>query len=163
MGVSYCSEMMSRTRHPGPESSSGDSGSPEMLKRVQHDVVHTIPELLPLEHPRALLYNTRVDSIRKNFIRVPEDFVCENCGARVEGSGYTNHCPKCLYSRHVDEETPGDRRSSCGGLMAPIALDQRHGEYVITHRCLRCGKVARNKVDTEDDHAALVDLARSQI
>ena len=36
------SEMMSLTRHPEL-----DSGSPEMLKRVQHDVVLTKPELLP--------------------------------------------------------------------------------------------------------------------
>jgi len=110
-----------------------------------------------------MFYNVSVSSVRKNFIRVPEDFVCENCCERVVGSGYTNHCPKCLYSRHVDEKIPGDRRSSCGGLMEPVALDQRHGEYVITHRCLRCGKIARNTVDTEDDHAALVALARSQI
>ncbi|HCR42265.1 TPA: hypothetical protein DIV45_02815, partial [Patescibacteria group bacterium] len=39
---------------------------------------------------------------RKNFIRTKEDFTCENCGHRVKGSGYTNHCPKCLYSQHVD-------------------------------------------------------------
>ena len=36
------------------------------------------------------------------FKRKKENFVCENCGAEVKGDGFTNHCPKCLYSKHVD-------------------------------------------------------------
>ena len=100
---------------------------------------------------------------RKNFIRVAEDFVCENCGQRVRGSGYTNHCPKCLYSLHVDDRVPGDRASDCGGLMEPVALDQRRGKYVITHRCRVCGKLMRNAAAPEDDIAALAELARRQL
>ena len=42
------SKMMSLTRHPEL-----DSGSPEMLKRVQHDVVLTKPELLRLTISRS--------------------------------------------------------------------------------------------------------------
>ncbi|MFA6992594.1 MAG: RNHCP domain-containing protein, partial [Candidatus Gracilibacteria bacterium] len=38
----------------------------------------------------------------KRFSRTIEDFVCEKCGAKVKGDGYTNHCPKCLWSKHVD-------------------------------------------------------------
>lgn len=40
----------------------------------------------------------------KNFTRVIEDFICENCGTEVKGNGYTNHCPKCLWSKHVDKD-----------------------------------------------------------
>lgn len=100
---------------------------------------------------------------RKNFIRVAEDFVCEHCGQTVKGKGYTNHCPRCLYSKHVDEQIPGDRQSDCGGLMAPVGLDQRRGRYVIIHRCVRCGKEMRNVAAEEDDSAVLAELARRQI
>jgi len=99
---------------------------------------------------------------RKNFIRTPEDFVCENCGEKVVGSGYTNHCPKCLYSKHVDERVPGDRGASCGGLMEPIGLEQRRGKYIIVHRCLLCGKTTRNSAAADDDFDALMELARRQ-
>ncbi|MFA5023297.1 MAG: RNHCP domain-containing protein, partial [Candidatus Paceibacterota bacterium] len=32
----------------------------------------------------------------QNFKRQIEDFVCEHCGEKVVGNGYTNHCPRCL-------------------------------------------------------------------
>ena len=49
------------------------------------------------------------------FIRKTEDFICEHCGREVRGNGYTNHCPYCLWSKHVDIN-PGDRAAGCGGL-----------------------------------------------
>ena len=36
----------------------------------------------------------------RNFQRHVEDFECEHCGAFVEGDGYTNHCPACLWCKH---------------------------------------------------------------
>ena len=62
------------------------------------------------------------------FIRKTEDFICENCGAVVVGNGYTNHCPACLYSKHVDR-SPGDRAADCGGLMEPVAVALKRGDY----------------------------------
>lgn len=50
----------------------------------------------------------------KKFQRTTENFVCEKCGFIVEGNGYTNHCPNCIWSKHVDIH-PGDRASLCGG------------------------------------------------
>ncbi|MEK7158524.1 MAG: RNHCP domain-containing protein, partial [Patescibacteria group bacterium] len=44
----------------------------------------------------------------RTFQRRVEDFTCESCGAQVTGDGYTNHCPQCLVSKHVDVY-PGDR------------------------------------------------------
>lgn len=40
----------------------------------------------------------------KKFTKIDEEFICENCGKQVEKLGYTcrNHCPSCLYSKHVD-------------------------------------------------------------
>ena len=38
----------------------------------------------------------------QNFKRKIEDFVCGNCGEKIKGDGYTNHCLQCLWSKHVD-------------------------------------------------------------
>ncbi|MFJ8519606.1 RNHCP domain-containing protein [Lysinibacillus xylanilyticus] len=50
-------------------------------------------------------------------------FQCENCGTIVEPNGsFRNHCPNCLFSKHMDN-VPGDRASTCKGLMRPIGVD----------------------------------------
>jgi hypothetical protein len=85
-----------------------------------------------------------------SFIKRKEDFVCENCGAEVEGSGYTNHCPKCLWSKHVDID-PGDRAEDCGGMMEPLKVESDSGSFIIVHRCVKCGKEKRNKMASDDD------------
>lgn len=95
----------------------------------------------------------------KNFLRKIEDFKCEHCGYQVTGTGYTNHCPKCLYSKHVDV-IPGDRAETCQGLMEPIGIEQNHGEYIIIHQCQRCGIVKKNKADRADDFDQIIKLAR---
>lgn len=93
------------------------------------------------------------------FTRRIENFTCEHCGARVEGTGYTNHCPKCLWSKHVDVE-PGDRAATCGGMMEPVSIEGSSPEYVILHRCVKCGYERKNKVQPGDDADALLALAR---
>ena len=94
----------------------------------------------------------------RRFQRRIEDFDCLNCGEPVEGDGYTNHCPRCLHSRHVDVN-PGDRASDCGGLMAPVALehDGKKG-FVILHRCERCGHEKKNRAAPDDDPEELSSL-----
>lgn len=94
----------------------------------------------------------------KRFQRKVEDFVCEHCGAKVQGSGYTNHCPKCLWSKHVDVN-PGDRAAQCGGMMEPVALEGSSPNYRIVHRCTLCSSERRVGVETGDDIQAVVDLA----
>jgi DNA-directed RNA polymerase subunit RPC12/RpoP len=88
------------------------------------------------------------------FTRRVEDFTCLHCGRAVRGSGYTNHCPACLWSQHVDV-SPGDRAESCGGLMEPIAVVFEHGEYVIGFRCTKCSHRWRNKAGAADSREAL--------
>ncbi|HCW32783.1 MAG: hypothetical protein UT55_C0068G0013 [Candidatus Peregrinibacteria bacterium GW2011_GWE2_39_6] len=93
---------------------------------------------------------------RTNFVACDEGFNCLNCQKKVIplGRGYRNHCPFCLYSRHVDENVPGDRLSLCRGLMKPIALEagSRKGYlgYSVLHQCLSCGKQIRNLATDED-------------
>jgi hypothetical protein len=59
---------------------------------------------------------------------INENFICENCGFEVtkhpEGSA-RNHCPNCLYSKHLDQDFPGDRASDCGGIMQPVGIDHK--------------------------------------
>jgi len=86
----------------------------------------------------------------KKFQKRVEDFCCENCGTEVTGNGYTNHCPKCLYSKHVDIN-PGDRLNSCGSMMKPTNIETKNGEFVIIHKCERCGVEKRNKTFSQDN------------
>lgn len=96
----------------------------------------------------------------KHFIRKKENFICDNCKAKVIGNGYTNHCPNCLYSKHVDKDIPGDRLSPCNGLMEPIKIETIHGDYLIVHKCKKCGKIMRNKVSSEDSFEKIVDISK---
>lgn len=95
----------------------------------------------------------------KQFSRKQEDFICEHCGAEVHGNGYTNHCPQCLYSKHVDVN-PGDRAADCGGLMEPVEIELKDGKYVVVQRCQKCGFVRRNKICDGDNFAAVLELSR---
>lgn len=71
------------------------------------------------------------------FQRKIEDFVCANCGEKVVGNGYTDHCPKCLWSKHVDIN-PGDRKCKCNGLMEPVGIEYKNGKYRINYKCTKC-------------------------
>ena len=71
------------------------------------------------------------------FQRTKENFICEHCGADVVGNGYTNHCPKCLWSKHVDVN-PGDRAARCGSMMEPLRVETKGRAYRIVHRCTKC-------------------------
>lgn len=94
-----------------------------------------------------------------SFIKNTETFVCEHCGQEVRGEGYTNHCPACLWSKHVDND-PGDRANPCQGLMEPIGVDYKDGEHVLIHKCQRCGELKRNKVSKKDDFDRVIKLAK---
>lgn len=85
-----------------------------------------------------------------------ESFKCVHCkafiGPTVSGGKHRNHCPRCLYSRHVDETRPGDRASRCQSAMAPIGRFERpNGEPVILHRCLGCGFERHNRLAADDN------------
>ena len=95
-----------------------------------------------------------------SFTKTKEDFTCEHCHVTVQGSGYTNHCPKCLWSKHVDVD-PGDRTEECQGLMRPVRVEGTVQEYVLVHRCETCGMERRNKTSSQDSVDALVALAAS--
>jgi len=95
----------------------------------------------------------------KKFQKKVEDFVCEKCGPKVLGNGYTNHCPECLYSKHVDVN-PGDRAEECGGLMAPVSVEYVSGEYAIRHKCIKCGFERRQKVENSDNFDEVIKISK---
>ncbi len=95
----------------------------------------------------------------KNFKKKIEDFTCAHCGTLVKGTGYTNHCPHCLWSMHVDVN-PGDRLHTCGGMMKPIRVDLEKGIYTISHECQKCFLVKRNKTAPNDTFSELIEIQK---
>ncbi|HEX8732550.1 MAG TPA: RNHCP domain-containing protein, partial [Ktedonobacterales bacterium] len=92
-------------------------------------------------------------------------FTCGHCGRFVgalpSGGRNRNHCPFCLYSRHVDAERSGDRASPCKGMMEPVGVFERpNGEEVIVHHCVKCGFERFNRVGADDDEALVAALPR---
>ena len=96
------------------------------------------------------------------FTKKAEDFICAFCGAYVHGNGYTNHCPKCLSSLHVDIY-PGDRAAECHGLMLADHYEQKRGQEYIVHKCVKCGYMHPNKVNPDDNREAIIALSNGTI
>jgi len=92
-----------------------------------------------------------------------ENFVCVHCKGFVPGiapgTEHRNHCPHCLWSRHVDIRS-GDRRSPCRGEMEPVAVSvKRNGEWMLIHRCVDCGMLRGNRIAGDDAELLLMSLA----
>ena len=92
------------------------------------------------------------------------------CNSIISGVQNRNHCPCCLWSRHVDLRVAGDRLSPCRAAMQPVGLTtkqsqnkyarDRDGELMIIHQCTRCEKLAINRIaadDSTDDLLALFE------
>ncbi len=96
--------------------------------------------------------------------RGPNTFRCRRCGLDVPvqalGTAHRNHCPTCLWSRHLDDDAPGDRAAECSSLMEPIAIAVRgDGEWVLVHRCTGCDELHLNRIAGDDNPLMLVRLA----
>lgn len=55
---------------------------------------------------------------------------------------------------------PGDRATTCGGMMRAIKVETEKGEYVLTHRCEKCGFERRKKVESEDNFDEVAKIAK---
>ena len=92
-----------------------------------------------------------------------KQFICQHCCRTIEeevpGTHHRNHCPSCLRSVHLDNRS-GDRASSCGCIMEPIAISIRWGkEWLLIHRCTGCGTLRENRIAGDDNELALLSLA----
>lgn len=92
-------------------------------------------------------------------------FICDHChgfiytGSRLPGVKNRNHCPYCLWSRHLDLYVAGDRLSACKSLMQPVGLTIKHtrkkygispGELMLVHLCEVCNNLSINRVAADD-------------
>jgi hypothetical protein len=103
-----------------------------------------------------------------------QGFTCRHCGMyitcepTIAGVRNRNHCPYCLWSRHLDWRVAGDRLAGCRATMRPIGLTVKHsrnkyagerdGELMLIHRCTVCDKVAINRIAADDSAPAIFEL-----
>lgn len=89
-----------------------------------------------------------------------DTFACAWCGLTVSaygpGGARREHCPSCLYARHVSE--------SCQGRMSPIAVAvPRAGDWRVIHRCVRCDELTSHPVCGDDNQLVLMRIAVSPL
>lgn len=105
------------------------------------------------------------DRVRSGYRVDTDGFRCVKCGMYVlrdplfSGVVNRNHCPFCLWSRHLDWRKPGDRMSACKGKMQPVGLAQKRkrnqyslqiGEMMLIHICVDCGQASYNRIAADD-------------
>ena len=101
---------------------------------------------------------------KSRFTKIDEEFICENCGNKVEKLGYTcrDHCNICLCSKHVDKN-PGDRDEECHGLLEPIDVEINNKKgYVIIYKCKKCGALRKNKMANDDNMEVIYNIMRNK-
>ncbi len=91
---------------------------------------------------------------------IDEEFICENCKKKVDKLNYTarDHCPNCLYSKHVDIN-PGDRANKCCGLLVPVGIEKYKNTYKIIYKCSKCGQIHKNIMASDDNMEKIIDLS----
>ena len=96
----------------------------------------------------------------KRFNELDEGFICEHCGKEVSPLGYTSrdHCPYCLYSKHVDIN-PGDRENTCCGLLKPIEIEKFKDTYKIVYKCTKCNQIHKNIMAKDDDMNEIIKIS----
>jgi hypothetical protein len=101
------------------------------------------------------------------------DFKCVHChhivssAHLISGVNNRNHCPYCLWSRHLDLYAAGDRLSACKAPMQPVTLTTKRsrnkyghgrGELMLVHLCTDCGDVSINRIAADDDADTLLEI-----
>jgi len=101
------------------------------------------------------------------------DFQCAHCSAPVSSARFLsgvhnrNHCPYCLWSRHLDLYKAGDRLSACKEPTQPIALTTKRsrkkyggtgGELMLVHLCTGCEDFSINRIAADDDTGMIMDV-----
>ena len=91
-----------------------------------------------------------------------EEFTCEYCGNLVKPLSYTarDHCPLCLYSKHVDIN-PGDRNNDCLGLLEPIKIEKFKNTFKIIYKCKKCNQLHKNIIANDDNMDKIIELSKN--
>lgn len=98
----------------------------------------------------------------KRFNMIDESFVCENCNKEVKPLIYSarDHCPYCLFSKHVDI-LPGDRKNICCGLLEPMKIEKFKNTYKIIYKCQKCHLEHKNIMANDDDMNIIIELSKN--
>ena len=114
-----------------------------------------------LDVSRAQLKKVRKLEKAKNRA---QEFRCVSCKVLVPGTApgtkHRNHCPLCLWSRHVDQSV-GFRliAALCGKKMRPVMTRILPGcDIQILHRCEGCGHEKWNRIAADDNYVTLLAL-----
>ena len=107
------------------------------------------------------------------------DFKCRHCGAYVSaaralaGVANRNHCPYCLWSRHLDLFEAGDRLAACKAPMRPIGLSMKNsrnkythignGELMLVHLCTDCERISINRIAADDVPQAIMEVFEASL
>jgi len=107
------------------------------------------------------------------------DFRCIHCrtivSADVALSGVQNrnHCPYCLWSRHLDLRVAGDRLCACKGAMKPVGLTLKRrnkkyarlcqGELMLVHQCSECLRLSINRIAADDIADTIYEVYRGSL
>lgn len=96
----------------------------------------------------------------KKFTMRDEHFICEKCHYNVSKLNYSarDHCPNCLYSKHVDI-MPGDRKNKCQGLLKPIGIEKFKDTYKIIYECEKCHQLHKNIMANDDNFDKIIELS----
>ena len=116
----------------------------------------------------------------KDFrIDINTDFKCRHCGSYVSaakplaGVGNRNHCPYCLWSRHLDLFEAGDRLAACKASMRPVGLTLKNsrnkyaraasGELMLVHLCTDCERISINRIAADDHPEAIMEVFQASL
>jgi len=108
-----------------------------------------------------------------DWYQVLVGFSCQHCGIEVSSEpGVSrvlnrNHCPICLWSKHVDLYQAGDRLNACKAGMRPVGVTFKQernkygsglGELQLIHQCTGCGGISINRIAADDDAELIWDI-----
>ena len=118
------------------------------------------------EKTRSKVNAGRFGALQPRSYLAETGFKCGHCHVYISaepllsGVNNRNHCPYCLWSKHLDLYQAGDRLAACKSLMKPVGLALKHtrkkyglqaaGELMLAHLCVECGKVSLNRIAADD-------------
>lgn len=120
---------------------------------------------MALNPPTKLQRIKNRTTMSKTFVKNDAGFVCVHCGYQVPPLYTTSrdHCPRCLYSLHVDVN-PGDRANPCHGELVPIGIEHNSKKgLIINYHCDTCGEYHNNKAAPDDDYDTILELSANPL
>jgi hypothetical protein len=117
--------------------------------------------------------------MKDHLIDINSDFTCQHCHSYVSTAAWLsrvqnrNHCPYCLWSRHLDLFEAGDRLAACKAPMRPIGLTLKRnrnkyahtvsGELMLVHLCTDCERLSINRIAADDLSEAILEVFEASL